>query len=149
MTVTQTEIVATNCSIWLDNAANVLVDISGSINSLEYSPENGIAEFRPFGTQWKQRRVVGKDMPVKIKGIYTTNGAEVAQLVENWFHGGNDSPRSLQWYQPDKEVGAYIYYGEFVLASQPVVLDSEADEVVYIEIELLPDGQINRAINAT
>ena len=149
MPVTTTEMVATNCSVWLDNAANVLVDISASALSLEYSPENGIAEWRPFSAQWKSRRVVGKDAPIKIKAVYTTNGAEVAQLVENWFFGGNDDSRSIQWYQPDKGVGAYIYYGEVVLASQPVVLDSEADEVVYIEIELLPDGAINRAINAT
>lgn len=149
MTTTQTEIVATNCVIKLDNAVAVPVDISGSLNSVEYAPENGIAEWNTFGTQWKQRRVVHKDMPLTIRGVYSTNGAEVAQLVENWFFGGNDAARTVWIYVPDSEVGAYTLSGEYVLSSYTVSLDAEADDVVRIEIELLPDNVVTRGTNVT
>lgn len=149
MATTQTEIVATNCVILLDNATAVPTDISGSLNSVSYAPENGVAEWHTFGTQWKQRRVVHKDMPITIAGIYTTNGAEVAQLVENWFFGGNDSARTVYIYEPDQEVGAYLFSGEFVLMSYSVNLDAEADDVVRIEIELAPDNTVTRSTNAT
>ena len=149
MATTATEIVATNCVILLDNAAAVPTDISGSLNSVTYSPENGVAEWHTFGTQWKQRRVVHKDMPSSIAGIYSTNAAEVAQLIENWFFAGNDSARTVRVYEPDQEVGAYILSGEFVLASYSVNLDAEADDVVRIEMELLPDNVVTRSTNVT
>lgn len=149
MATTQTEIVATNCVILLDSATAVPTDISGSANSVSYSPENGVAEWHTFGTQWKQRRVVHKDMPVTINGIYSTNGAEVAQLVENWFFGGNDSARTVYIYEPDQGVGAFVLSGEYVLMNYSVNLDAEADDVVRIEIELAPDNVVTRSINAT
>lgn len=149
MATTETEIVATNCVILLDNAAAVQTDISGSLNSVTYSPENGIAEWNTFGTQWKQRRVVHKDMPVSLAVIYSTNAAEGAQLVENWFWGGEDGNRTLRIYLPDQDVGAYIISGEFILASAPVTLDAEADDVVRMEVELLPDNVVTRSINIT
>jgi hypothetical protein len=149
MTATTTEIVATNCVILLDNAANVLTDISGSLNSVKFSPKNGIAEWRVFGDQWKSRKVVGKDMPVSIHAIFTTAAAEAAQLTQGWFFGGNDSPRSLMIDVPDSQVGAFRLYGEFVLDSYDVSLDTGADDVVYVDIELLPDGEVQFATVAT
>lgn len=149
MTTTQTELVATNCVILLDNAANQLKDISGSLNSVEIAPENGVAEWHTFGTQWKQRRVIHKDATVTIRGVYSSNATEVAQLVENWFFSGNDSPRTLMIYIPDTQPGAYTYSGEFVLSNYTISPDAEADDVIRIEIELLPDNVITRATNAT
>lgn len=149
MGTTQTEIVATNCVILLDNASAVPTDISGSANSVSYSPANGVAEWHTFGTQWMQRRVVHKDMPITINAIYSTNAAEAAQLVENWFFGGNDSPRTVYIYEPDQEVGAFVLSGEFVLMDYNVPLDAEADDVVRLEINLAPDNVVTRSTNAT
>jgi len=149
MATTQTEIVATNCVIKLDNAAAVPTDISGSLNSVTFAPTHGVAEWYTFSTQWKQRRIVHKDMPVTINGIYSTNAAEVAQLVENWFFGGNDSARTLYIFVPDSEVGAYVLSGEFVLGDYSVTPDAEADDVVRIEINLMPDNVVTRSTNAT
>lgn len=149
MPTTSTEIVATNCEIWLDNAANVLTNISGSLNSVEFSPANGVAEWHTFTTQWKQRRVVHKDMPITINAVYTTAAAEAAQLVENWFFGGNDNPRSIKVFVPDSEVGAYTYTGEYVLVDYSVSPDAEADDVVRMTINLAPDGTVTRGTNAT
>lgn len=149
MTTTQTEIVATNCEVLLDNATGTPTSIAGSINSFSYAPKNGVAEWHTFGTQWMQRRVVHKDMPVKIKGIYTTNATEVAQLIENWFFAGDDSARTLWIYVPDTQVGAWTLSGEFILDGYSVEPDAEADDVVRIEIDLLPDNVVTRATNAT
>jgi predicted secreted protein len=149
MATTITEIVATNCVILLDSAIAVPTDISGSLNSVTYSPENGIARWHTFGTQWPQRRVVHKDMGVSINGVYTTNGAEVAQLIENWFFGGNDSARTLWIFVPDQGVGAYTLSGEFILADYEVNLDAEADDVVRITINLEPDNTVTRGTNIT
>lgn len=148
-TPTSTEIVATNCEIWLDNAANVLTNISGSLNSVSFTPTNGVAEWHTFGTQWMQRRIVHKDMPIAINAVYTTDAAEAAQLIENWFFGGNDSPRSLKIYVPDSEVGAFTYTGEVVLVDYNPNADAEADDVVRLTINLAPDGVITRGTNAT
>lgn len=149
MTTTQTEIVATNCEIKLDNPANVPVDISGSLNSVEFAPENSLAEWHTFGTQWVQRRVVHKDMPLTIRGVYSTSATEVAQLIENWFFGGNDAARTVYIYAPDSQVGAFVLSGEFVLSNYSVNLDAEADDVVRIEIELMPDNVVTRSTNVT
>lgn len=149
MTTTQSEIVATNCVVMLDNAANVLTDISGSSNKVAVKFENSIAEWHTFSTQWKSRRVVHKDGPITINAIYTTLSTEAAQLVGNWFHGGNDSPRSLMLYVPDSQVGAFTITGEYVLASYSYDLDADADDVVRVQLELLPDGSVTRATNAT
>jgi len=149
MTTTQTEVVATNCVILMDNAANVLVDISGSLNSVSYNPSNTVAEWHTFGTQWVQRRVIHKDMPLTLKAVYSTLATETAQFTENWFFGGNDATRTVMIYIPDTGVGAATLSGEFVLESYSVELDAEADDVVRVEINLLPDNVVTRATNVT
>lgn len=149
MTTTASEIVATNCVIMLDNAANVLTDISGSSNKVAVKFENKVAEWHTFGTQWPSRRVVHKDGPLTLNVIYTTLSTEAQQLIENWYHGGNDNPRSVMIYVPDSQVGAFQIYGEYVLASYNFDLDADADDVVRGQIELLPDGAVQRATNAT
>lgn len=149
MTTTQTEIVATNCVIMLDNAANVLTDISGSSNKITVKFDNALAEWHTFGTQWKSRRVVHKDGPLSLSGIYSTSATEVMQLIENWFHAGNDSPRSVMIYVPDTGVGAFTLTGEYVLETYSFDLDADADDVVRGSIELKPDGSVTRATNST
>jgi hypothetical protein len=148
-TITSTEIVATNCLISLDNAANVLTDISGSLNSVEVALENGIAEFRPFSTKWKQRVVVGKDGTVTLRAIYSNLATEAVALLRNWFFGAADTARSLEIDIPDAAMGAIRIWGEFVLASLSIPLDAEADDVVRVEAELRPDGAINVATLST
>lgn len=140
--MTTTEIVATNCVIQLDDTTSQLVDISGSLNSVTIGMENTIAEFRTFGTQWKDRRVVGKDLSISLRAVYSTAAAEAASILRNWFTAGNDSPRSLTIAVPDSQAGAFRLSGEFVLASLNIPLDAAADDVVYVEAELLPDGEV-------
>lgn len=150
MTVTSTTIAATNCGIWLDNAAGTLTDISGSTNSVTITPEHGVADWRVFGSAWHQRKVIGKSVTMAIKAVYTTDAAEVTKLLENWWSGGNDAARTMTVYVPDKNVGSGVYSGEFVLSSPPVVtLDAEADDVVRVDAELQSHGAVTFGTAAT
>lgn len=145
MTATTTAIVATDCVIQLDNNAGALVDISGQSNSVEMSFENGIAEFRPFSTQWKTRQVVGKDAPISLAGVYSTNDAEALGILRGWFFGGDDSARTLQIDVPDSNAGGDRISGEFVLASCAIPLDSETDDFVRWTADLMPTGAVSHA----
>jgi len=149
MTVTTTAIVATNCVILLDNAANVPVDISGSTNSATIGLEHGVAEWRTFSTQWKSRKVVGKDAPVSLRLVYSTAAAEGAMLLKNWFTGGVDAARSLYIDIPDDQPGAFRMYGEYVLENLNINLDAEADDVVRVEADLKPTGEVQFATVST
>jgi hypothetical protein len=145
MTATTTAIAATDCVIQLDNNAGALVDISGQSNSVEVSFENGVAEFRPFSTQWKTRKVVGKDAPISMAGVYSTNDAEALGILRGWFFGGDDSARSLQIDVPDSNAGGDRISGEFVLSTFSYTLDSEADDFVRWSAELMPTGAVSHA----
>ena len=142
MPPTTTAIVATNAKVWIDNAAGTPVDVSGSSNRIEISPENGIAEFRAFGQTWRQRRVTGKDVSMSFNVIYTTASDEAVDVLKTWFFGGSDAARTVSVYLPDKNVGSDHFYGEFVLASLSIPLDAEADEVVRVSCDLRADGQV-------
>lgn len=144
MAPTTTPIVATNCVIKLDSAAGTLVDISGVTNSVEFKPENAVAEYRVFGTVWKQRKAgIGKDAPITIKCVWSTTAAEALGLINGWFFGGADTARTLNLYVPDGQTGSGIYAGEYVLKSWNIPLDAEADDVVRGTIELLPHGVVS------
>lgn len=143
MAPTTTPIVATNCVIKLDNASGTLVDISGQTNSVELKPDNAVAEYRVFGTIWKQRKAgVGKDCPVTIKVVMSTTAAEALGLLNGWFFGGVDNARTLEFYAPDGNTGSGLWRGEYVLKSWNFPADAEADDVVRGTIELLPHGVV-------
>lgn len=145
MTATTSAIVATDCVIKLDNAAGALVDISGQSNRVEIQLQNTIAEFRPFSTQWKQRKVVGKDAPVTVAGVYSSNDAEARGLLMGWWSGGTDTARTLEIYAPDENAGSDKISGEFVLSNFQTTLDSEADDFVRWTAELMPNGTVTHA----
>jgi predicted secreted protein len=145
MAVTSTAIVATDCVVQLDNSSGSLTDISGASNSVEIAFEHGVGEYRPFSTQWQQRKVVGKDCTISMTVVYTTEDTEPAQLLNGWFFGGDDSARSVQIDIPDSTVGSERFSGEFVLTSLSIPLDSEADDVVRVSVELASHGAVSRA----
>jgi hypothetical protein len=145
MPVTTTGIDATDCVIKLDNAAGVLTDISGSSNKVEIKLENGVAEFRPFGTAWKKRMVVGKDAPISLRVVFTKTAGEGWPLLRDWFTGSNDSPRTIQIDVPDSSIGSERYVAEVVLADANIPLDAGADEYVMVEASLKTDGALTYA----
>lgn len=141
MTVTQNPIVATNCVIKLDDASGTPVDISGSLNKVEIAYTAGVATYRPFGTQWPRRQVVGKDATISVTAVYSSPSDEAAPLIQAWALAGNDAARTLDIYAPDSTAGSFRYIGEFVLASTNIPLDSEADDVVRVTFECQVHGE--------
>lgn len=142
MAVTSTPIVATDVVIKLDDDSGVLQDISGSSNKVEISPDNSVAEYRPYGTQWQQRKVIGKSVGLKLNVIYTTASDEALDILKTWYFGGSDVARTCQVYLPDDSAGSDLYAGEFVLASLGVPTDAEADDVVRVSAELQSHGAV-------
>ncbi len=145
MTQTTTAFSAIDCVIKADNAAGTLTDISGSANKFEIKFPHGVGEYRTFGSQWKGRLVIGKDCEIALTFVCSTTADETYDLLKDWYHGGNDSPRSCQFDVPDSSVGSDRFTGEFVLADLNMPFDAGADEVVMGTATLKPNGAVSHA----
>lgn len=145
MTTTSSAFTACDAVLRLDNASNVLQDISGSSSSVDVNFDNKIGEFRVFGDEYVQRMQCGKDSSITIKGIATTAANEIRDLIEDWYFNGSGA-RTFQLNMPGESVGDHRYQVECLLKTFSFSADSSAAEPVMYSIELAPVGQVARTI---
>lgn len=137
---------AIDCKVFLDNALGTPVDISGSSNKVEMELENMVGELTTFGSKWKVRKVAGKDGTVDLDVVFSTAADEGFDIIDDWFHGGNDGPRTLRLDVPNSNVGSRRYTGEFVLESYNIPADSEEADPMKVSVSLKPTGAITRTM---
>ena len=82
MAETTTALNACDVSVWLDNAAGTLKDISGSSNSmtLNFTKNNG--SLQVFGTKWQIRLSCGKDATFTLIAVYSSATDEAADILK-------------------------------------------------------------------
>lgn len=150
MAETTTALNACDVSVWLDNAAGTLKDISGSSNSmtLNFTKNNG--SLQVFGTKWQIRLSCGKDATFTLIAVYSSATDEAADILKNWFFAANEPAlRTLKVYIPDKNVGSDVYSGEFVLESLDVPASSGEAGPIQLTAVLKPSGTVLLTTNAT
>jgi len=140
MAQTTTHVNACDASIWLDNSAGTLKDISGSSNSITMNFTREVGELRTFQVKWPVRLGCGKDATFTLRAVYTTATDEAMDILKNWYFAGDPGSRSLHVYIPDKNVGSDHYYGEVTIASFNFNADPTEPGPIAVEAELLPDG---------
>jgi hypothetical protein len=149
MVQTSTAITACDAGIWLADEAGVQKDISGSSNQVTMNFDNELGMFRTFGSRWPRRLECGKDAAFALQTIYTTAADEGYDLLKNWFFANPSGSRLLTIYLPKKNVGADVYEGLFKLDNYTVPANAGSAEPVIATMNVLPDGEVTLAVNAT
>ena len=149
MTQTSTGITACNASIWLDNAAGTLTDISGSTNKvqLDFSIETGMKY--TLGSVWPKRFQCGKDAKFTVDAVYTTAATEASKIINAWYHATTPGKRTLKIYVPDKNVGSDVYSCEVVQEGPAFGLEAGSGDPVMVTFVLSPDGDVTYSTAAT
>ena len=141
MAQTTTAVNGCDAVVQLDGTTGLLVDISGSSNSVDIDFDNDIGDFKTFGTKWKGRLACGKDATIKLKIVYTTTTAEAMRILLDWFFVTNGR-KTVQIDIPSSGAGGDRYSGEVVLSKFSVPAPSDEPKPILVEMELLPDGAI-------
>lgn len=141
---------ACDVAIWVDNAAGTPTDVSGSMNQARMTFTNTLGEFVVFGYDAVNRLCCGQDGTFELDIWYTTAAAEGRDLFFIWYFGATVcTPRTVSLYLPDKNVGSDHIYGEFLIEVMDVVADRGDAAPMPITVRLLPNGVINRVVDAT
>ncbi|RPI52772.1 MAG: hypothetical protein EHM56_08015 [Chloroflexi bacterium] len=149
MTQTVTAINAIDAAIWLDKAGGTPTDISGSSNSVSIPLTQQLGPFRNFGSRWPKRLEGGKDGAFRLVITYSTAADEALDILRDWFFATEPGARTIKVYVPDKNVGSDVYSAEVRIESLDIPLDSGKAEPITVTANLLPDGAITHATNAT
>lgn len=149
MTQTTTAINACDAGIWLDNISGVLKDISGSSNSVTIGLSQTLGAFRNFSSKWPKRLECPKDATFRLVITYSTAADEAIDILQNWFFAASPGARTLKIYLPDKNIGSDVYSAEVRLDSLDIPATAGEAAPITVTANLLPDGEVNFAINAT
>jgi len=150
MTESTTTINACDASLWLDNAAGTLTDISGSSNNLTMAITNGVGDRRVFGSKGPIRKVCGQDVQFDIVVLYSTAEDEGLDLLRDWALGANyKDARSFVLYLPDKNVGSDKYSCEVVQESLSIPADPGEPAAIEVSATLLITGELSYTKAAT
>lgn len=143
MAQTTTKVNACDVSIWLDNAAGTLTDISGSSNGVDMEFTREIGELRTYQSKWPVRMGCGKDVSITLRAIYSTAADEAADILRNWFFASDPGSRTFHIYVPDKNVGSDHYYGEVTIGDMSFSPDPTEPGPILIEANLMADGEFS------
>ncbi len=150
MAETSTAVNVCDAAIFLDNAAGVPTEISGSMNQFVLTYTNQLGEYRTFEGCWMRRLECGKDGGVTINAWYTRATAESKQLLVDWFFTGCQSGlRTLSVYIPNKNVGSDMYRAEFRIESLEIGGDVTNASPAPVTVVLKPDGAVTHTVAAT
>ncbi|MDZ4771206.1 MAG: hypothetical protein SGJ24_18955 [Chloroflexota bacterium] len=143
MPATTSAINACDAAIAIDNAAGVLVDISGAANRAALEFTQTVESYRVFGERWIRRLACGKDATLRLDLVYTTTANEALDLLRDWFFAsGSAAPRTVR-IAVAGTIGSDAYEGEFVLARLNLPLDASNAAPILVTADLLPHGVVS------
>ena len=149
MAQTTTAISACDASIWLDDEAGALTDISGSSSVLNFEFVQDTAIVPTFQSDWKIRTACGRDATVTLTAVYTTANSEAVDLIKDWFFNYRGTKRTLTFYLPDKNVGSDKYSGEFLMTGFSSTISGGTPDPVTVEMGLESSGAVTWTTAAT
>ena len=150
MAATSTARNACDAAIWLDDAAGIPLDLSGSSNQVDFALDFTLGEYTVFGACCTYRLECGADATITINAVYTTAADEARETLSLWAtQGCEKDARTLAVYFPDKNVGSEKWSGEFRLESYSIGADHNDGGPMPITAVLKPHGCISYTIAAT
>lgn len=149
MSQTTTDITPCDASIWLDNAAGVLKDISGSTNAVDLSFTKVIGQLSTFQTRWPRRQECGKDAVWTLTIVYSTADDEAMDILKTWYFQTAPDLRTCTVYLPDKNIGSDMYSGEFRCQDLKIPVSSGNADPVTVTATLVPSGEVTLSTAAT
>ncbi len=146
MAATTSGINACDVVVRIDPDVGFLQDISGESNSVDINLETKVSDgVRVFGDPFPIRKACGKDASIKIRVVYSEDGAEAMHLFEGWYQDHYADTRTVQIDVPDSDVGSDRYTFECFLVRLPIPLKTDDPGIVMVEIDLLPTGTFSIA----
>lgn len=149
MTQTTTYVNACDASVWLDNSAGTLTDISGSSNSVQMEFVQVIGELSTYQQKWPVRLSCRKDATFTLSAVYSTASDESVDILNDWFFSATPGLKTFKVYVPDKNVGSDVYSGEVVLESLSIPVTADEASPINVTAVLRPSGEWTRVTNAT
>ena len=149
MAQSTTAINACDASIWLDDDAGSLTDISGSSNQLDVNFDHDIGQYTSFQAKWPERLECGKDASFTLQVIYTTAEDEAFDIIKQWFFNTAPGKRTFTFYFPDKNIGSDKFSCEARIQNMSFTgTGGEADPII-VTVTLLPSGEVTHTTAAT
>lgn len=140
MTQTTSYVNACDASVWLDNAAGTLTDISGSSNNVQMEFTQIIGELSTYQQKWPVRLSCRKDATFTLTAVYSTAADESIDILNNWFFATTPGLRTFTVYVPSKNVGSDKYSGEAVLESLSIPVNADEASPIPVTAVLRPSG---------
>ena len=145
MAPTTTMVSGCNAVVRIDDSGGSLQDMSGSSNKVDIEAMNELGEFKPFGTQWKNRIQCGKDLSLALASVFTEAADEAHDLLSTWFEQDGGAARTIQVSIPDETSGSKRYSGEFLLEKYTMNVDAASPNPVPLQANFKPDGEVTIA----
>jgi len=150
MAATTTARNACDVAIWLDDAAGVALDISGSSNQVDIDLQANMDTYTVFAQCCTYRLECGIDGTITLNAVYTTAADEARETLNAWMMMGCDKDaRTLSVYLPDKNVGSEHWSGEYRLESLNITADHNNAGPMPITAVFKPHGDISYSVAAT
>ena len=149
MTQTTTYVNACDASVWLDNSAGTLTDISGSSNNVTMEFVQVIGELSTYQQKWPVRLSCRKDATFTLNAVYSTQSDEAVDILNDWFFSTSPGLKTFTVYVPTKNVGSDKYSGEVVLESLSIPVSADEASPIPVTAVLRPSGVWTRTVNAT
>lgn len=141
MAQTTTAVNACNIVIALDTDAGVLVDVSGTANTINLEFTINAAEGYTFDGDFPIRKTCGKDMTGSFTCVWSTTADESWDLVKGWYHVYDGAARTLRIDVPSTAGGNDRYEGEVVLLSYSHEMTADEAGPIMVECEIASDGE--------
>lgn len=143
MTQTVSHINANDVSVWLDNDAGTLTDISGSSNSAALAFTRMVHSLRLQTSNWPIRQAENKDMQLNLKFVYSMADGEAMDLLSEWWlSGGLRTFRILMSY----DGGSDYYTGEAILQSYSADAVPTNPAAILVDAVLWSSGGVRKGI---
>lgn len=119
----------TDAVIQLDNASNVLTDISDSVSTVSIDGTAGATVFHTFGLVGGQSAEGNRSNTASLGIRRSEDSGLGTRLVDPWyFSSGKMGARTLQIDVPDSSAGSTRISGEvYITAWQPINQDAGGD----------------------
>jgi hypothetical protein len=135
---TATDVInACGANIKLDNAANTLVDISGTGNEANIDLDQELGEYKVFGNAYKYRIACARDGSIELTVFYSTSAADGFALLKDWYFNSPGTARTVKI-----TVGSDEYSGEMMLEKLTFPLKADEAKPIAVKASLKAHGAI-------
>lgn len=148
-TPTETAINACDVVVQIEGHDQVLKDISGSSNRVEFAFTRDIQEYAVFGQNWKQRMGCKLDGTLNLAGVYSAAQYEMWYMLKDWWFNYPLEHRRVRVMIPDDSIGSDDYDGEFIISSLNLPSDASQAGPIVVTATLMQTGGVSLGTVAT